>query len=167
MSRVASRSARRRALTKMSVERCSLDQLEQPGVHRRPDASGAPGRPAAGPLDGLVDDLAERAHVLDRDDDLDLERLAHPGVDDGDRPGPALAVGALVAAEEPGDLVERALGGRQPDALRRAARTRASSRSSVSARWAPRLVAASAWISSMITASTPRSVSRAADVSIR
>ena len=42
-----------------------------------------------------------------------------------------------------------------------------SSRSSVSARWAPRLVAAIAWISSMITVSTPTSVSRADDVSIR
>ncbi len=42
-----------------------------------------------------------------------------------------------------------------------------SSRSSDSARWAPRLVVAMAWISSMITVSTPRSVSRAADVSIR
>ena len=37
----------------------------------------------------------------------------------------------------------------------------------MSARWAPRLVAASAWISSMITVSTSRSVSRADDVSIR
>ena len=46
-------------------------------------------------------------------------------------------------------------------------RTQWSSRSSVRARWLPRLVAASAWISSTITASTPRSVSRAADVSIR
>ena len=42
-----------------------------------------------------------------------------------------------------------------------------SSRSSVSARWAPRLVVAIAWISSMITVSTPMSVSRAADVHIR
>ena len=37
----------------------------------------------------------------------------------------------------------------------------------MTARWLPRLVAASAWISSTITASTPRSVSRAAEVSIR
>ena len=35
--------------------------------------------------------------------------------------GPGRARGAVVAAEEPGDLVERALGGRQPDALGRAA----------------------------------------------
>ena len=43
----------------------------------------------------------------------------------------------------------------------------ASSRSSDTARCAPRLVAATAWISSTITVSTPASVSRAALVSIR
>ena len=90
-----------------------------------------------------------------------VELLAHAGVDDGDRPRPAVVV---EAAEEAGDLVERALGGRQADALRRglpAPVTSCSSRSRVSDRWAPRLVAATAWISSTITASTPRSVSRA------
>ena len=46
-------------------------------------------------------------------------------------------------------------------------RTQWSRRSRVTARWLPRLVAARAWISSTITASTPRSVSRAADVSMR
>ncbi len=43
----------------------------------------------------------------------------------------------------------------------------ASSRSSDSARWAPRLVPLTAWTSSMITVSTPRSDSRAALVSTR
>ena len=42
-----------------------------------------------------------------------------------------------------------------------------SSRSSERARWAPRLVGARAWISSMMTVSTPTSVSAAFDVSIR
>ena len=42
-----------------------------------------------------------------------------------------------------------------------------ASRSSDSARWAPRLEPAMAWISSMITVSTPASVSRAPEVSIR
>ena len=51
--------------------------------------TGRVGRPAAGSLD----DLAEVAHVLDRDDDLDLERLADAGVDDGDRPRLAVGVG--------------------------------------------------------------------------
>ena len=43
----------------------------------------------------------------------------------------------------------------------------ASSRSSDRARCAPRLVAQTAWTSSMITVSTPRSASRAAEVSSR
>jgi hypothetical protein len=42
-----------------------------------------------------------------------------------------------------------------------------SSRSRVSARCAPRFVAAIAWISSTMTVSTPARVSRADDVSIR
>ena len=42
-----------------------------------------------------------------------------------------------------------------------------SSRSSDSDRWAPRFVAAMAWISSTMTVSTPTSVSAADDVSIR
>src|SRR3954451_3463549 len=42
-----------------------------------------------------------------------------------------------------------------------------SSRSSVSARWAPRLVCATAWISSTIAHSTPAKISRAREVSIR
>ena len=77
---------------------------------------------------------------------------------DGDRPA---------AGEERRDLVDRTDGGRQPDALRRAASSSASSRSRVSARCAPRLVAQTAWTSSTITVSTPRSASRAAEVSSR
>src|SRR5207248_7139562 len=68
-----------------------------------------------------VYDYAGVAQVLDRHADLEVEGLAHPGVDDADRPGPPLA-GVWVlrpATEEAGDLVERALGGRQADALRR------------------------------------------------
>ena len=42
--RVASRSARRRALQKMIVERCGQHQLEEAGVDRRPDAACGPGR---------------------------------------------------------------------------------------------------------------------------
>ena len=45
--------------------------------------------------------------------------------------------------------------------------SRSSSRSSERARWAPRLVPATAWISSTMTVSTSSSDSRAADVSIR
>src|SRR5690606_1716696 len=101
-----------------------LDELEEPGVDRRPDraahrspAVAAAGTGEVGRQAGAatrLDDLAEGAHVLDGDDDLDVELLAAAGVDDGDR---AWCAGVVAAAEEAGDLVERALGGRQPDAL--------------------------------------------------
>jgi hypothetical protein len=65
---------------------------------------------------GLFDHLAQRAHVVDRDDDLDVERLAHARVDDRD--GSRLAVVAA-ATQEAGDLVERALRRGQANALRR------------------------------------------------
>ena len=71
---------------------------------------------ADGRAAGLVlgrQDLAERGHVLDRDDDLQLQRLARAGIDDGD-----LAVRAD-AAEEAGDGLERPLGRAQADALER------------------------------------------------
>ena len=64
----------------------------------------------------------DRGHVVDRDDDLEVERLVAAGVDDRDRPW-ARSVGAE-PAEEARDLVERALRGREPDALRRAVRDR-------------------------------------------
>src|SRR4030095_15022837 len=50
-------------------------------------------------------------HVVDRDDDPQVERLAGPGVDDGDLPVRA------DTAKEPGDRLERALGSAQADAL--------------------------------------------------
>ena len=101
--------------------------------------------------------------------DLQLELLAHAGVDDRDRARAPLALPVDgPAAEEAGDLVERTLGRGEPDALgRTASRAARSSRSSDSARWAPRLVAAIAWISSTITCSTDARISRALDVSIR
>ena len=63
------------------------------------------GRPALG-----VGVALEVRHVLDGHLDRDLHRLDPAGVDDGD-----LAIGA---AEKAGRLAQRALGGRQPDALR-------------------------------------------------
>ena len=83
------------------------DQVEQHRGDGRPDRVAGLGIVARG-LPGL-------AHVLDRDDHLQLERLADAGVDDAHRPRAPVAL----AAEEPGDLVERPLRGRQPDALRR------------------------------------------------
>ena len=141
------------------------DQLEQARVDRRPDARAhvAERDRSAGLLVGR-EDLAEPGHVLDGDDDLELERLAAARIDDLDlatRPDPA---------EEPRDRLERALRRRQPDPLerRRVRRARSRSRrSSDRARCAPRFVPAIAWTSSTITVSTPRSVSRAALVSSR
>ena len=90
------------------------DELEQARVDRRPDARAHVAE-RDGPAGLLVgrQDLAEPGHVLDRDDDLELERLAAARVDDLDlaaRPDPA---------EEAGDRLERPLGRRQPDALER------------------------------------------------
>ena len=82
-------------------------------------------------------DLAGRGHVLDRDDDLELERLAGAGIDDrhlAARPD---------AAEEPGDRLERPLGRAQPDPLRRASAALASpTRSALQALQAEREVGA-------------------------
>ena len=136
----------------MIVERCSLDELEQLRVDRRPDRAPGGGRasspspsptrsppPAAVPMppDGRVGDVVgvRLAHVLHRHVDLQVERLAHAGVDDR-----ALAPGAH---EEAADLLERALGRRQADALQRAARraaraARASARGARRAWCAPR-----------------------------
>ncbi len=68
-----------------------------------------------------VDALPDVAHLLDRHDDVDLHLLAHAGVDDGDRLGDCRRP---VPAEEVGHLLQRALRGRQADALRRAGRDR-------------------------------------------
>ena len=56
-------------------------QLEQGRVHRRPDA--APLRPGGGrPRLRLLDDRAERRHVLDRHPHLQVELLGDAGIDD-------------------------------------------------------------------------------------
>jgi hypothetical protein len=91
-----------------------LDELEQRGVDRRPDRAG--GRlVTGGHLDAVRHDrLHERggrpelAHVLERDDHLEVELLARAGVDELDR---------APAGDEAADLLQRALGGRQADTL--------------------------------------------------
>ncbi len=94
------------------------DQLEDARVHVRPDAAVRLG--VVEPEDarsrarrGRV--RAGLVHVVDRNDHLDVERLARARVDDRDRALSLLAE----TAEEPRDLVEGALGGREADALRR------------------------------------------------
>ena len=72
-----------------------LDQVDDPALDRGPDARLA---------------VAELGHVLDRHDDLDLDRLGRRRGDDGH---------VLLPAEEPGHLIDRSHGRRQPDALGR------------------------------------------------
>jgi hypothetical protein len=82
------------------------DEIEEDGVQRGPDGGAHLGVAGLLPLDGP----AQLAHVLHRHHHLELEPLADAGVDDRHR---------AAAAEETGQLVEGALGGGQPDALRR------------------------------------------------
>ena len=88
------------------------DQLQDPGVDRRPDADPrlGSGRRAAGLLLERQR-LTEAAHVLDRHDHRELERLARARVNDPDL-APRTA-----ATQESGDRLERALGRREPDPL--------------------------------------------------
>ncbi len=88
-------------------------ELEQLGIDRGPDRAGsAIGSALHGfergrrPVRALP--VAEVGQVLHRDAHLEIELLADAGVDDGDVP---------VAADEAGDLLERALRRRQRDAL--------------------------------------------------
>jgi len=62
----------------------------------------------------LVGRLPELGHVFDRHDHLDLHGLSMAGVHDRHRPG------AIVGptSQEPGDLLQRPLRGRQADPLR-------------------------------------------------
>ena len=144
-----------------------LDELEQAGVHGRPDASPH-GTGGHRPAHRLFDHLAEGAHVLDGDHHLDVKGLAHPGIDDGHRTGAGrLARCRLdLAAEEACDLVERALGGGQADALERALGVGLEALERE--RQVGTLLAGRQGVdSSMITDSTERSVSAPCEVSIR
>ena len=99
-----------------------LDQLEQAGVHRRPDRAAhraGRGRAATSARRSTVPSSAMSSTGTTTSISSGLRTPASTMVTG---PGPALAVVAGVgAAEEAGDLLERALGGRQPDALRRRA----------------------------------------------
>ena len=150
-SRSASRSAARRLLTKISVERCSRDELEQLRVHRRPDrlarappgprtgrarGPAAPARPSTPPARGS----SGRAACARR-----CRRPCSAAC------GPTMkrptSSSGFCVADSPTRWTSRP-----------ACSTR---RSSVSARCAPRLVWATAWISSRITVSVPAKISRA------
>ena len=103
------------------------DELEQLGIDRRPDRARRGGR-LSEPGSRQVAAARRRAipvhagsaevgcvglgHAVDRHMDLQVERLAHAGVHD--------AALAPRPDEEPADLLERPLGGGQPDPLERA-----------------------------------------------
>ena len=115
LSWAARRSTRVRLFEKMIVERWARTSSRRRGYiagqmeRRGGGVPGSGGREVAlGP-----------GHVLDRDDDLQVEPLVAGGIDDGHRPGPPGAAGDGAAAEEAGDGLEGALGGGEADALRR------------------------------------------------
>ena len=170
-SRSATRSAERRLLTNTIVELCARTSSQQLGVDRRPDRPRAWTRRPATRLERIALGLARRdgggaGSAIDstgtsmrrssglaraRVDDRHLAVRARRGSGRSPRAG---------SGSRSGRSAGRAAG-------RAGARLRRSRRSSVSARCEPRLEWATAWISSTITASTPLSISRAREVSIR
>ena len=172
------------------------DELEQPRVDRRPDRRPRVAHDA-GPLGiSAFGARSQLRHVLDRHFDGQLQRLLLAGVDDRDRPvadgalggelvldlgrRPAAAFARLAPSCRVADLRPPTPRRRETARPRRAdaasptgrcaaaaLRRSPRSRSSDSARCAPRLVGTSAWISSMMIVSTERSASRAFEVSSR
>ncbi len=142
------------------------DQVEQHRMDRRPDRHPvrAVARPHRAGAHLLVDRTAELGHVLDRHDDLEVERFAHARVDHRDvaRRVPALRTRRGTARSPPAGAAwptARSAGTavRSPP---RAARARASGARRAWSRRSRGSRRRSPW-------STPRSVSRAEDVSIR
>ena len=140
------------------------DELEDRRVDRRPDRAARllDARPHLHPVrerrDREVRRRAELAHVLERDDDLEVELLADPASTSSiSRPVPAtnrpISASGRWVAESP-------IRWNGPSTIR-------SRRSSESARCAPRFVPATECTSSRITVSIPRSVSRACEVRSR
>ena len=120
LSCCASRSDSRRRVHEDQRRRVLPDQVEEDRVDRRPDRRAHLRVAGGGTAQQEVvrrglDPLAELAHVLDGDDDLEVELLANAGVDDRHR--------AVASAEVAGDLLEGTLRRRQADALRAATRT--------------------------------------------
>ena len=121
----------RRVLTKTSVVRCASISCGQPVIDLRPDLA--------------------RHHRLQRrvrDFEIEIARALVAGIDDC-RLSRRRAVGAG-ADQEMRDGLDRVLRGREADALQSSPHS-AARRSSESARCAPRLFGATAWISSTMT----------------
>ena len=128
-----------------------LDEPQELRVDRRPDRVSTRSAPAPhlgcrrARRIGRLRAGARLAHVLDRHDDPQVELLARAGVDEPDRPRPG---------DEAADLLERALRRGEADRAGPARRRSRSSRSTESARCAPRFVPATACTSSRISVST-------------
>ncbi len=145
-SRAVSRSASRRELAKTSVERwAAIRSTTRSSTCGQIEARGELARRGTGQVAGRLPELAQ---VGDRHDDPQVEPLVAGGLDDGDRLG-----------RRPGTAPPPGTGRTVADSpIRWAGRSsRASRRSRVRARWAPRLVPATACTSSTITVSTPAS----------
>src|SRR3989440_9211921 len=96
------------------------DELEQPRMDGRPDASAlGSGRSRSG---RKLLELPQPGEIVDRHLDADLELLSRSRVHDGDRPRPPLLAAGLASPEQARHLVERTLGRREPDPLELAPR---------------------------------------------
>ena len=157
LRRAASRSARRRALQKTIVVRCARISSSEARVDVRPDARRGLGTVERRARARLLRD-ARRARVMSSTGTMTSRSsaLREPASTIVTGRGP---VGG-VAAEEARDLVERALRGREADALRRLRRDRVEPLEREREVRAA-LGGASAWISSTITVSTLAQRSRA------
>ena len=170
LSRVAKRSARRRAFTKISVERFSFTSSSNRGcmagqiewrtgpAAAGPEVGSSMMRPSSAMSStGMTTSISSRLRTPASTTVTGRGRRSPPAASSVPPRNRAISSRGRCVAERP-----IRCGDRPPPW-----RTQWSSRSSVTAMWLPRLVAASAWISSTITASTPSKVSRAAEVSMR
>ena len=101
-------------------------QLEKAGVDGRPDGAALLRITRCRTVHHRLavfgeDRLPQLTHVFDRYNDLEVELLADARVDDADgaRPPPTAVGIDDPTPQEAGHLLERALGGAEPDALRR------------------------------------------------
>ena len=137
------RSSTGAAAIRSTTRSSTCGQIDGPRLRRRPPSRSA--RRSAAPSCG---------HVLDRHDDLRARSAWSTGG--------CTTVTGRPPAEEPGHLLDRPHRRGQPDPLRRPVAAARPAAPAMTARWAPRLVPATACTSSTITVSTPRSDSRAA-----
>ncbi len=167
LSRVARRSASRRLLTNTMVDRCSWMSWSRRGCMAG-QMLRRTGPAATGPLTGSSI-TSPRAPMSSTGTTTSMSRVlrtpASTMVTGRARGGPPGAGSIWPPRKRAISSSGRWVADRPMRWNGRSAL--ASRRSSESARWAPRLVGARAWISSMMTDSTERSVSRACEVSIR